>query len=220
MEAESDCPSSKIARWALFAATLGYMDAMSLRDVKRAATARALATAAFGLALERGLDHFTIDDVVRVAGYSRRTFANHYSCKEEAVTAVAVARLRDTLETFPPQDPDLSPLDWLQELARHQLSGGVLELLIQLRSLADDHPTLEPYLYAVQQEIRELALDALLRRVGSRASELYPYLLVGAAYGAMTAIVNGRVPLIRRESLKTDIGEFVTSIFAQLRRGF
>ena len=39
------------------------------------------------LAVERGMDGFIVDDVVQQAGYSRRTFANYFSCKEEAVAA-------------------------------------------------------------------------------------------------------------------------------------
>ena len=61
----------------------------SLREKKRRATAHALAQAAFDLALERGVDGFTIDEVATRAGYSRRTFANHYAGKEEAIAAVA-----------------------------------------------------------------------------------------------------------------------------------
>ena len=53
----------------------GGQGGQGLRDVKREATARALAQAAFDLAVERGLDGFTTDDIVSRAGYSRRTFA-------------------------------------------------------------------------------------------------------------------------------------------------
>ena len=72
-----------------------------LRERKRAATAQALAEAAFGLAKERGLDGFVIDEVAELAGYSRRTFANHYPCKEAAVASVAYAGIEaaaDALE--------------------------------------------------------------------------------------------------------------------------
>ena len=54
-----------------------------------------------GLAKERGLDGFVIDEVAELAGYSRRTFANHYPCKEAAVASVAYAGIEaaaDALE--------------------------------------------------------------------------------------------------------------------------
>ena len=66
-----------------------------MRDLKREATAQALAEAAFELTRERGLFGFVTADVVERAGYSRRTFANHFSCKEEAVAAVAFGGVDD-----------------------------------------------------------------------------------------------------------------------------
>src|SRR5690625_5155149 len=63
---------------------------LNLRDQKKIKTANKLADAAFELALERGLDGFVVNDLVKRAGYSRRTFANYYSCKEEAVVAVVL----------------------------------------------------------------------------------------------------------------------------------
>lgn len=67
----------------------------SLRDAKRAATSAGLAFAALRLAEERGLDGFTIDDVVTEAGYSRRTFANHFAGKEDAVVAAPFLGFED-----------------------------------------------------------------------------------------------------------------------------
>src|SRR5690606_20653021 len=73
------------------------MDKPSLRAIKREATAQAIAEAAFALARERGLDGFVVDDIVQLAGFSRRTFANYYACKEEAV-AMAVMTHHDVDE--------------------------------------------------------------------------------------------------------------------------
>ena len=59
--------------------------ASGLREAKKRATARELAIAAYTLVRERGYDAVTIDDIAADAGYSRRTFANHYAGKPEAV---------------------------------------------------------------------------------------------------------------------------------------
>ncbi len=67
-----------------------YCKQTSLRDIKKEKTTNDLAEAAFELAIERGLDGFVVDDIVQRAGYSRRTFANYFSCKEEAVVTVAL----------------------------------------------------------------------------------------------------------------------------------
>ena len=167
------------------------MTETSLRDVKRRATARALAQAAFDLARERGVDGFTIDEVAARAGYSRRTFANHYAGKEEAIVAVASERVRHALDAAPAEDLPL--VDWLQAVARQQLSDGLLLALRDLRVLAEQHPPLRPHLLEVQRGIRETARDAVLARVDGRGSRIYAHLLVGAAYGALTCVLDGHV---------------------------
>ncbi len=166
---------------------------MSLRETKRRATARALAQAAYDLALERGVDGFTIDEVAARAGYSRRTFANHYAGKEEAIVGVAHERVRNALDT--PPDDELSLVDWLQAVARQQLSGGLLLVLRDLHTLSEGHPSLRPHLLEVQRSIRETARDAVLARVDGPGSRIYAHLLVGAAYGALTSVLDGHVPI-------------------------
>lgn len=197
-----------------------------LREAKRRATAHALAQAAYDLALERGVEGFTIDDVATRAGYSRRTFANHFSCKEEAITALALERVRGGLESAPAVPDDTPLLDWLMALARHQLSGGMLPLLRQLRALADTHPSLEPYLADVQRQIRQTAQAAVAARADSATSALYPQILVGAAYGAVMSVLDGRLPI----RLPDDPGppqpgavtltDFLDTVFSHLRSGF
>lgn len=197
-----------------------------LREAKRRATAHALAQAAYDLAVERGLDAFTIDDVASRAGYSRRTFANHFSCKEEAVTALALERVRGGLDTLPPVPEDTPLIDWLMALARHQLSGGMLPLLRQLRALADTHPHLEPYLADVQRQIRQVAQQAVAARAGAGTSPLYPHILVGAAYGAVMSVLDGHVPLRLPDDPGPEppgavaVPEFLATVFTHLRHGF
>ncbi|HEY9495262.1 MAG TPA: TetR/AcrR family transcriptional regulator [Intrasporangium sp.] len=203
---------------------------LGLREAKRRATAHALARAAFDLAVERGVDDFTIDDVATRAGYSRRTFANHFSCKEEAITGLAVERLREGLETLPPMPEDTPLLDWLMALARHQLSGGMLGLLQQLRQLAQEHHGLEPYLADVQLQIRRMAQGAVAARAGSNVSRLSSHILVGAAFGALMSVLDGRVPIrLPGDPQPTSddgngdavtVDEFLTTVFTHLRRGF
>ncbi|WP_372736563.1 TetR/AcrR family transcriptional regulator [Nocardioides sp.] len=199
------------------------MTTTSLRETKRRATARALSQAAFDLAQERGVDGFTIDEVADRAGYSRRTFANYYSGKEEAIAAVAVERVRQGLVTVP--DEDLPMVEWLQAAARQQLSEGLLRVLRELRILAADHPALQPHLLEVQRRIRETAREAVLARADGRVSKIYAHLLVGAAYGALTCVLDGHVPvrLPGDDSEHEDeltVDGFVDLTFTHLREGF
>lgn len=218
------------AQWAIMW-HLGGMTHMSLREIKRRATARELAQAAFDLALERGVDGFTIDEVTDRAGYSRRTFANHYAGKEEAIVGVAAERVRHALDTAP--DEDLPLVDWLQSVARAQLNDGLLLVLRDLRILAEGHPPLRPHLLEVQRGIRETARDAVLARVDGRASRIYAHLLVGAAYGALTCVLDGHIPVrlpgtapaagqlgAGDEAGELTLDQFVDLTFTHLREGF
>lgn len=203
------------------------MSAPTLRDTKRRATATALAQSAFDLACERGVDGFTLEEVATRAGYSRRTFANYYFGKEDAIVAVAVERVVHALDTTP--DEDLPLVDWLHAVARQQLSGGLLEVLQELRTLAEDHPPLRPHLLQVQRLIRQTALDAVLAR--HDVNPIDAHLLVGAAYGALTAVLEGHISIEPEGSLphgpathgdepSMTLDSFLNRTFTHLRDGF
>lgn len=214
-----------IAHWATKCHT-HVVTEISLRETKRRNTAHALARTAFELARERGVDGFTIDEVASRAGYSRRTFANHFAGKEEAIVAVAVEQVRSALDT--PPDDDLALLDWLQAVARKQLGGGLLTVLHSLRALAAENPSLRPHLLEVHQLIRDTALQAVLSRISFPGSKAYAHVLVGAAYGALTCVMEGKIALQHeaaptpatadREELALD--DFLDLTFTHLRHGF
>lgn len=190
------------------------MSEPSLRDRKRQQTSHALAQAAFDLTRERGLEGYTIDDVVRQVGVSRRTFANYFSCKEQAVTSLALEQLHVGIASMPEVPAAATLLDWVKSLALHQLSGGMLELLLQLRDLADEDPALKPYLENVHAEIRRTAQEIVSERAGNSTSKLTSHIIVGAAYGALSSLIERAVPLPGSPP-----HEFVEKVFSQLRTG-
>jgi AcrR family transcriptional regulator len=61
--------------------------APGLREQKRIATKRALQLALLQLALERGFDNVTVEEVAQAAQVSTRTFFNYFATKEEALAA-------------------------------------------------------------------------------------------------------------------------------------
>lgn len=171
------------------------------------------------------MDGFTLDEVAARAGYSRRTFANHYTSKEDAIVAVAVERVAHALDTTP--DENLPLVDWLHAVARQQLSGGLLDVLQQLRSLSEGHPPLRPHLLQVQRLIRQSALDAILTR--RDISPINAHLLVGAAYGALTSVLEGHIAISSADSPEhfsqgdepsMTLDSFLNLTFAHLRDGF
>jgi AcrR family transcriptional regulator len=204
------------------------MNKQSLRDIKREATAQAIADAAFELALERGLDGFVVEDVVQRAGYSRRTFANHFSCKEEAVASAAVTfNGIDEAEGLLADMPESTALlDVLHQLMRTQLTTDLLWKMRELVSLSKRHPTLEPYILSVFRRLQTAAQETLSELSQGRYPEGYTHLLVGAVYGAILPVVDGSLNvLLPGESTAETPGaitfdQYLDTTFGYLRNGF
>lgn len=198
------------------------MAEIGLREMKKRAVAHELAQASFDLAFERGVDGFTIDDVTGRAGYARRTFANHYSCKEEAITALAREQLRAGVASMPPQPAGTPLIGWVRALAKHQMSNGLFDLLVQLAAMAQRHPSLEPHLSNVFLQIRREATALIQARVGGRAKPFAVSILVAAAYGALTLILDGAAAdAVGSSPRDGTLSPFtLDAIFDQLESGF
>lgn len=198
------------------------MTAIGLREKKKLAVAHELAQAAFDLAIENGLDGFTIDDVTARAGYARRTFANHFSCKEEAITALALEQLRAGVASMPVQPAGTPLIGWVRALAKHQMAGGLFDLLVQLADLARRYPALEPYLSNMFLQVRREATSVIQSRVGGRVKPFAVSILVAAAYGALTLILDGAVADTARLNPGGEMASpfVLDAIFDQLESGF
>ena len=191
-----------------------------LRDLKREATGQALAQAAFELTRERGLFGFVTADVVERAGYSRRTFANHFSCKEEAVASVAFGGVDDASAILAGLPADLPLLDALLAVMRDQFTADTLVRMRELMAMAREYPTLEPYVLGVQQRMRHAAQELLASVAGDR----YPAIYVPLLFGAVMAALEGTLDVhLDGESdfspVSMDYGSFLDLTFDYLRHG-
>ncbi|WP_191279924.1 TetR/AcrR family transcriptional regulator [Nocardioides flavus (ex Wang et al. 2016)] len=180
--------------------------------------------AAFELTRERGLFGFVTADVVDRAGYSRRTFANHFSCKEEAVASVAFGRVDDVSEILTSLPADLPLLDALLAVMREQFTEDTLLTMRELMTMARQYPTLEPYVLGVQQRMRHTAQELLGSVAGERYPSIYVPLLFGAVYGAVMAALEGTldVHLSGESDLSSaamDYSSFLDLTFDYLRNG-
>ena len=75
-----------------------------------------------------------------------------------------------------------------------------------------------------------MAQGAVAARAGSNVSRLSSHILVGAAFGALMSVLDGRVPIrLPGDPQPTSddgngdavtVDEFLTTVFTHLRRGF
>lgn len=204
-----------------------YNKQTNLRDFKKEKTANQLAEAAFELALERGLDDFVVNDIVQRAGYSRRTFANYYSCKEEAVVAIVfILNEPPQLQKLLASIENATPIDILYHVMKMQFTADLLKKVSQLVSLSKTHTTLEPYILSVLQHFQAEAVKAVRQFSDGRYSENYPYFLAGAVYGSLLPLVDGslniKFPGQGADESSEDISfnQYLDIAFNYLRNGF
>ncbi len=199
-----------------------------LREAKKEATIHALAEAAFELALEKGLDGFVVDDVVQRAGYSRRTFANHFSCKEEAIVMAAITIKNGDEAEFNTlyMSEHATPLDALQQWMKLQLTAGILRKIRELISLSKRHSTLEPYILSMLHQLQKEAQHMLSAQFQGRYPEEYSHILLGAVYGSVLPIVDGSIKVLLPGDPADETNhpptfeQYLDTTFRYLRDGF
>jgi AcrR family transcriptional regulator len=194
------------------AATLGR------RERKKLETHRALSTAARELALARGLDGLTVEDIADAADVSVRTFFNYFSCKEEALVGVEPAVLAELGAELQERPAGESPLEALKAV----LASGVDDVAEAMRrwslrtELVRRHPSLLPRHLAALAEIEAALVRALAARLGTDpVTDPFPAIAVAAAMGTLRAAVASWEDAGRRGSLDAA----VDAAFATLAAG-
>ena len=97
-----------------------------LRERKKLAVRQALGSAALRLAVERGLENVTVEDITAEADVSLRTFGNYFSSKYEAICAIGTDRARRISATLLARPAD-EPL-W------EAMAGAMLAPAVRLRA--------------------------------------------------------------------------------------
>lgn len=193
------------------------MSSPGLRERKKRATMHDLAVASYELVRERGLDAVTVDDVVERAGYSRRTFANHYTCKQEAVVDGFTLRMRlltsGSEEPGPPLHGSLgSMIDTMQAQVTAVFTGPALDHVQDFAAVLRADRSLAPYLaQAFERDFDAALTPAMTRELGVETATL----LLGTIAGQMLALM--------RLATGTDpdrMAGLVEQAFDHVRHGF
>jgi AcrR family transcriptional regulator len=163
------------------------MPAVGLRERKKADTRSAIARAALELAVERGPDAVTVDDIATGAGVSPRTVFNYFATKEDAILGFDPARSREIGRMVLERPPRESPLAALQ-MAFLEIGTENPEAAAMSRArarLVQDNPHLHPRYVAGYSGLEHALVEAIAERTGvdPRAS-VYPRLLVSTAIAA------------------------------------
>jgi AcrR family transcriptional regulator len=164
-----------------------------LRERKKLAVRRALASAALRLAVERGLENVTIEEITAEAGVSVRTFGNYFGSKYEAIWALGTDRARRIgaeLLARPADEPLWDAL--VAAMLAHyegadRAPGG--EWLAGLK-LVLSSPQIRGEYLKVNSEMQRALAEAIAARTGiSLAESTYPEVLAAAVTAAAQVAV-------------------------------
>ncbi|WP_101950140.1 TetR/AcrR family transcriptional regulator [Mycobacterium sp. 3519A] len=193
---------------------------MGLRERKKLGTRWALSNAALELALERGLENVTREDIANRAGVSLRTFNNYFTGKYEAVAFRQVDRTRQSLTIFRqrPADEPLWSAITESMLAPLEAAGATdvrptpaeLAVIRELLSARDMRAALTRELFADW-------VDAVAERTGlDPVRDMYPRLVVAVvrAVGetAMETYANADPPVAYTELLRRGLADVAAGL--------
>jgi AcrR family transcriptional regulator len=164
-----------------------------LRERKKLAVRRALSSAAVRLAVERGLENVTIEDITAEADVSVRTFGNYFSGKYEAICALGTDRARRIgaeLLARPSSEPLWEAL--VNSMLAHYEGADRApdgEWLAGLK-LVLTAPAIRGEYLKVNAEMQEVLAAAIATRARIDPSQdMYPQILAGAVTAAAQVAV-------------------------------
>jgi AcrR family transcriptional regulator len=158
-----------------------------LRERKKAETRSALGQAALRLAIERGVDGVSADEIAAAANVSVRTFHNYFNSKDSAVIAGFddhIGAYVDELRGRPSSEPIWESLEVV--LASVIVTVGELATQgpAQIESLWTS-PALAAYRSVLLDEMRRVLVETIASRTGTDVdTDLYPHLVAAAAGSA------------------------------------
>ena len=163
-------------------------DTTGLRERKKAQTRSSISNAVLLLALDRGLDAVTAEDIAAAANVSVRTFHNYFGSKEEALISAWRSQFEvhlDELRARPADEPILVSLERVfagiaAQIVEHPTdAASQCDLLWTSTVMAHRRSVL------LDEAVRMLT-DIVAARTGTdAATDIYPHLVTSAAISAI-----------------------------------
>jgi AcrR family transcriptional regulator len=158
------------------------------RERKKLATRQALSSAALELAIERGLEKVTIEDITARADVALRTFRNYFASKYEALASIGADRARRigaSLLERPASQPLWEALTSAvlehYEGTDHAFSQQTMIALGQVLQT----PAMRGEYLKVNFEMQNALAMAIAERTGTDLeADMYPQILAGAVTAA------------------------------------
>ena len=190
-----------------------------LRAMKKQMTRSAISMAALDLALEKGFEQLTIEEIARRAIVSPRTFSNYFSCKEEAVVAAGNQYWVDVLDRLADRPLDEHPLQSMRTLLVEatRTDGTDLQRAIRTMHLGRQTPGLQPFQSALYAQLEGSLRAAVAARSGSNLqTDLFPWLV---ASGAVAAMKSAMMMWLINNAAVEDLPGLIGDAFDQLTSG-
>jgi AcrR family transcriptional regulator len=159
-----------------------------LRERKKAETRAAISKAVMTLAIERGLDVVTADEIAAAANVSVRTFHNYFGSKEEALAAAWRSEFQvhvDALRDRPAEEPIMVSLE-------HVFTGIAAAVLDQPDEAAKHvdllwtNVVLAKHRSVLLDEAIRMVTDVVAARTGTAAdTDIYPHLVTAVGISAI-----------------------------------
>jgi len=160
---------------------------IGLREQKKRQTELDLCLAARRLAVERGLDATTVEDIARAVGVSPRTFFNYYETKMDAVVGpiseIGTPELREQFIAGGPSGALMDDLTWLFAHG-FESESAVREGISLVTEIIKSDPRVLAAFVASGARLQSVITELLSARLGTAVSPEF----AGLAAGFMTTI--------------------------------
>jgi AcrR family transcriptional regulator len=161
---------------------------VGLRERKKVATRQALSSAALRLAVERGLENVTIEDITAEANVALRTFRNYFSSKYEAICAIGADRAIRIGASLLERPADEPLWDALTNAVLQHYEGTDVALdkeTMAAIGLVREAPAMRGEYLKVNFAMQNALAEAIAERTGTDlATDMFPQILAGAVTAA------------------------------------